>query len=388
MLLLNVTHQPLDDVAMRRAMAFAINYKDIRELACLRLQRADLKPGIILPFGLEAKYYSEEDAKKYGASFDPEKAKATLKEAGYTPVWGPDGELIETRDAQGQQLPTMYIKSPTGWSDWESIVRIAVKSMREVGIDARERFVDASLFWTALFAGDFDLIMNTPSPNPRRRSPGPASRRVLTSQEWAPEGEKMYKNQGRFNNPKAPDYHPAHRRAARSHSDAQRRRRSSSDAYRELNRIFMQYQPTFPLVYRPDQFYEVSMRHWDNFPNSDEPLPPPQIPGDRLGTKMLWQLKPVGKLGSRACCGIILTMKHILGRAGWYFLTFLVAVTINFFLPRLGDANPIDTMMAKASAGLDTKSATEKEDAYLKEFGLVELDGQRRCFARRGGQAA
>jgi peptide/nickel transport system permease protein len=69
-------------------------------------------------------------------------------------------------------------------------------------------------------------------------------------------------------------------------------------------------------------------------------------------------------------------LKHILGRAGWYLLTFLVAVTINFFLPRLGDANPVDAMMAKASSGLDTKSAREKEDAYLKEFGLVEVDGQ------------
>ncbi len=45
------------------------------------------------------------------------------------------------------------------------------------------------------------------------------------------------------------------------------------------------------------------------------------------------------------------TLRHILGRAGWYFITFLVAVTINFFLPRLGDANPIDTIMARASAG-------------------------------------
>jgi len=68
-------------------------------------------------------------------------------------------------------------------------------------------------------------------------------------------------------------------------------------------------------------------------------------------------------------------IKHILGRAAWYLLTFLVAVTINFFLPRLGDANPVDAMMAKASAGLDTKSAREKEDAYLKEFNLVEVDG-------------
>ena len=68
------------------------------------------------------------------------------------------------------------------------------------------------------------------------------------------------------------------------------------------------------------------------------------------------------------------TLKHILGRAGWYFVTFLVAITINFFLPRLGDANPVDTMMAKVSSGLDSASAKEKEEAYLKEFNLVEVD--------------
>jgi peptide/nickel transport system permease protein len=69
------------------------------------------------------------------------------------------------------------------------------------------------------------------------------------------------------------------------------------------------------------------------------------------------------------------TVRHIAGRAGWYLLTFVVAVTINFFLPRLGDANPIDKMMAGASARLDSTSAREKEEAYLKEFGLAEVDG-------------
>ena len=68
------------------------------------------------------------------------------------------------------------------------------------------------------------------------------------------------------------------------------------------------------------------------------------------------------------------TLKHILGRAGWYALTFLVAVTINFFLPRLGEANPVDAMMAKGSGSMDSKAAKEKEDAYLKEFGLVQVD--------------
>jgi peptide/nickel transport system permease protein len=69
-------------------------------------------------------------------------------------------------------------------------------------------------------------------------------------------------------------------------------------------------------------------------------------------------------------------LKHIFGRAGWYLVTFLVAVTVNFFLPRLGNANPVDAMMAKASAGLDSNSARLKEESYLKEFGLVRVDGQ------------
>jgi peptide/nickel transport system permease protein len=68
------------------------------------------------------------------------------------------------------------------------------------------------------------------------------------------------------------------------------------------------------------------------------------------------------------------TLRHVLGRAGWYFLTFLVAVTLNFVLPRLGDANPVDVVMSKVSGSLDAKTAQEKEESYLREFGLVELD--------------
>lgn len=64
------------------------------------------------------------------------------------------------------------------------------------------------------------------------------------------------------------------------------------------------------------------------------------------------------------------TLRFILHRIAWYFLTFLVAITINFFLPRLGDANPITIIMSKQHA--EGEAAKEKETAYLKEFGLVE----------------
>lgn len=68
------------------------------------------------------------------------------------------------------------------------------------------------------------------------------------------------------------------------------------------------------------------------------------------------------------------TLHYISSRAGWYFLTFLAAVTINFFLPRLGPSNPVDIIMARVGAGLDTQAAKEKEESYLKEFGLVQVD--------------
>ena len=64
-------------------------------------------------------------------------------------------------------------------------------------------------------------------------------------------------------------------------------------------------------------------------------------------------------------------LKHMLGRAGWYCATFFVAVTINFFLPRLGDANPVDAMMAKGSANLATVAPGMAEALITTAIGLV-----------------
>jgi peptide/nickel transport system substrate-binding protein len=201
------------------------------------------------------------------------------------------------RDKQGRALPTLYIKSPTGWTDWESIVRIAVKSLRDAGIDARERFVDSNLYWPASLSGDFDLLLYQPSPAPTPSQPWARFDAVLSSKDWAPNGDKMYKNFGRFNSPTAADYDPrmdALLRTIPTLTDEKAR----VAAYRELNVLYMQAQVTLPLVYRPDSFYEVSIRHWENFPSAINPYIPPQIPGDRLGTEALWALKPAAASGT------------------------------------------------------------------------------------------
>ena len=273
-------------------MAFAINYRDIRELAVSGYSEP-VEPGLVLPFGLERKYYSAEDARAFGATYDPARARDLLRAAGYRAVYDAGGELVETRDARGQLVPTVFIKSPTGWSDWESIVRIVVQSLRAVGIDARERFIDSNLFWPAMLTGDFDLVLNQPAPAPTPSQPWARFEEVLSSREWAPVGEKMYRNIGRWNRPGAPGHDPRVE-ALLERIPTLEDERELALAYRELNVIFMKAQVTLPLVYRPDQFYEVSVRHWDNFPSAKNPYGPPQIPGDRLGTDALWAIHPVG----------------------------------------------------------------------------------------------
>ena len=289
MFLINLTHYPLSDKNFRRAMAFAVNYQEIKTLAVSGYS-PDLKPGLILPFGMEGKYFSAEDAQKYGAMFDTVQARQILKNAGYTSVFDKAGNLVRMNDAKGKKVPTLFITSPAGWSDWEAIVKIAVKSMRAAGIDVREGFVDASLYWQALPFGNFDLIMHKPDPEATPSKPWSRLDMVMSSRNWKPQGERMNENQGRYNNPKGKEYN----RAVDSLLKAIPRLIDEAEkikAYRALNVIFMQDQPALPVAYLPEQFYEFSTIHWTNFATEDNPYAPPQPPFYGAGIKMLWEIK-------------------------------------------------------------------------------------------------
>jgi len=67
------------------------------------------------------------------------------------------------------------------------------------------------------------------------------------------------------------------------------------------------------------------------------------------------------------------TLLFVVHRSGWYLLTFLVAITINFFLPRFG-ADPIELITSKMK-GNNAKQIHQKKVAFMKEFGLVETEG-------------
>ena len=69
-------------------------------------------------------------------------------------------------------------------------------------------------------------------------------------------------------------------------------------------------------------------------------------------------------------------LRYVLQKAFWYLLTFVVAVAINFTLPRMGENNPVDIIMGKAAQGLSPEEAKAKKESLLKAFGMAELNDQ------------
>ena len=296
MLIINTMKEPLNDKRFRRALATAIDYMALRKFA-VSDYTDQIKPGLIMPTNLEGKYISDEDLAKYGVKLTitdekerVETVKQMLSEAGYKSVWNDDGTLDHMENAKGEKIPTMYITSPNGWTDWEAMVTIAVEGMRKAGIDIREGFVDGGSYWPAMGLGNFDLIMHKPVADVTPSLPWSRFNEIMASRDWQPLGAWAGVNIGRYNQPGTEGFRPEVDKLLNA-IPLMKNADSIATAYRELNKIFMEDQPSIPLVYLPEQFYEFSDRVWTNWPTAENPYAPAQLPWVASGTKILWNLK-------------------------------------------------------------------------------------------------
>jgi peptide/nickel transport system substrate-binding protein len=101
---------------------------------------------------------------------------------------------------------------------------------------------------------------------------------------FKPVGEDAFSNQGRFKNDEA--------NKVMAKIPTITSQEELTQAYRELNKIFMQTIPVLPVMYRPTQYYQFSTRHWENFPTEENPYAPPQSLVVAAGVKALWYIKP------------------------------------------------------------------------------------------------
>ncbi|MGM0461244.1 MAG: ABC transporter permease subunit [Fibrobacterota bacterium] len=68
------------------------------------------------------------------------------------------------------------------------------------------------------------------------------------------------------------------------------------------------------------------------------------------------------------------TLKYVINRVLWYALTFFVAITITFFLPRLGGTDPVTISLSGISGGLSPEQVRRREEDLNKRYNLARLD--------------
>jgi peptide/nickel transport system permease protein len=70
--------------------------------------------------------------------------------------------------------------------------------------------------------------------------------------------------------------------------------------------------------------------------------------------------------------------RYFLKRLGWYLLTFVVAISLNFILPRLGPSNPVDTIMQRVhTPGMTAKDYKKRYEEFMVKFGLMDKNGRK-----------
>ena len=151
-LFLNTTKKPMDDSAFRRALAFAIDVPSIVNVAYAQLVKAASPTGLLPSL---SKYDDQDVLAKLGYTFDTEKAKQILADAGYKDVDN-DG-FVESPDGSKVALE---VTCPSGWTDWMAAIDIIATSAQTAGINIQAATPDYGAWNTALQGGTFDMTLN------------------------------------------------------------------------------------------------------------------------------------------------------------------------------------------------------------------------------------
>jgi peptide/nickel transport system substrate-binding protein len=140
----NVEKEMFKDARVRRAIAHAVNREQIVQYV-MRGQ-ADVAQGFIHPLAPGAT--PREEMRAVLPEWSPDKAKALLTEAGWTP--GPGG--IRQKDGKPLRV-TCYVFTELH----ERIVTPIQATLRDVGVDMQIKRLESAAFTAATRAGDHDL---------------------------------------------------------------------------------------------------------------------------------------------------------------------------------------------------------------------------------------
>jgi peptide/nickel transport system substrate-binding protein len=269
----NLSAPGLDQVAVRKAIAIAVDYPTIIANAMTNQSATfDQVPRSLMnpTPGEQAMYDHEAVADLQWVGNDIEGAKKLLDDAGIVDTDG-DG----WREYNGEKLS--YVATcPNGWSDWQAAIEVVAAAGKEIGIDITTNFPEWSVYQTVVTKSDAPLppgyeifMFYTDGAGPTQ--PWGRVRKFLSS-EFIGMASNWNGNFGLYSNPEA----DALIQAIPGETDPEKLK----EMYTELVKIYLTDVPSFTLMYRPQSFHTVNESVWTNFPHEGDGTNPPVPPLD------------------------------------------------------------------------------------------------------------
>src|SRR5215469_3736697 len=189
-LFINLKDPILSNVAVRQAMAYAIDRSKVSQVGESGYEPPGNQTGIVTP--TYSTWQDTSAASQYNYSYNPAKAKQILTAAGFK--MGSNG-IFQTK--AGKPL-SFNVVNVGGYSDWVASMQVIQANLKAVGIQVNPENLNGTSYDTAVFNGQFQLAYDSETGGP---SPYYEMRQWLYSANTAPIGKQASSNYERYSNP-------------------------------------------------------------------------------------------------------------------------------------------------------------------------------------------
>lgn len=189
---INLTNPILSNVAVRRAMAYAIDRHRVSSLGEYGYEPPANQTGVVLP--TSKAWYDSSLAAKYAYHYDPAKAISILEAAGFKK--GSNGIFVSP---SGQAL-NFTILDVGGNSDWVASVQIIAGELKKVGIGLTAENLSSTVYDTDVYDGHYQLAYNATT-GVGQSGPYNILRGLLYSPNSAPIGQPAASDYERYSSP-------------------------------------------------------------------------------------------------------------------------------------------------------------------------------------------
>ncbi|MBR2765217.1 MAG: ABC transporter substrate-binding protein [Blautia sp.] len=281
----NMEIPALQNVAVRKAIAMAVDYDDIIENAMTNQSPGfDSVPRSVMnpTDGEQAMYDHDAVADLQWVGKDIEGAKALLDEAG---IVDSDGDGYRELDGEKIELNACC---PNGWTDWMAAMEDVAAAGQAIGLDITTNYPTWDIYQTVFTKGsqtEYDIFMYVPA---GAEPAAPWSRvRALMSSEFVGVDNNWTGNFGHYSNERIDEII----NLIPLTTDEE----ELKALYTEATEIYLSEVPNFSLMYRPEQFHAVNETYWTGYPELDDGNNiPPSDCTDGYGIAALYNLEPVG----------------------------------------------------------------------------------------------